>query len=136
MYLIFECISHGDSKYSHESHKLSIFLYLSSVSDTCGANDFVCPVGLGFMCLHAHQKCDGLPLCPGDFDELDCGEYKFSLHQTSTICVCYQGTDGNLARLTHRTPPTHALAMGHCRRQPSQHGKVTIAGLPGLVLIA
>ncbi|XP_072022536.1 uncharacterized protein [Amphiura filiformis] len=25
------------------------------------------------MCLHLHQKCDGLPLCPYDYDELDCG---------------------------------------------------------------
>ncbi|XP_072033907.1 membrane frizzled-related protein-like [Amphiura filiformis] len=40
---------------------------------SCESDEFVCPVGLGYMCLHLHQKCDGLPLCPYDYDELDCG---------------------------------------------------------------
>ncbi len=31
------------------------------------------------MCLHMHQKCDGLPLCPYGFDEVDCGELTIQL---------------------------------------------------------
>ncbi|XP_072045820.1 uncharacterized protein [Amphiura filiformis] len=51
----------------------SLELTAGASNDSCLLGEFQCPVAVGTMCLHAHQKCDGRTLCPGDLDELDCG---------------------------------------------------------------
>ena len=55
-------------------HVIQLYIWFSTA--TCYADDFVCPLYLGYMCLYAEQKCDGRRLCPTGLDEQSCGELK------------------------------------------------------------
>ncbi|XP_072018523.1 CUB and sushi domain-containing protein 3-like [Amphiura filiformis] len=41
---------------------------------TCNLDEFACDQTFATICLHGYQKCDGIPMCPGEIDEQNCGE--------------------------------------------------------------
>ena len=56
---------------------------------TCEVDEFTCDVNSALICLYGHQKCDGSPMCPGDYDEKNCGKILFSEISDKTVVLIF-----------------------------------------------
>ena len=47
--------------------------YVCFHSGPCNEDEFRCPFDELSICLRNNSLCNSIPVCPGDFDEQDCG---------------------------------------------------------------